>query len=136
MILFVLYLLALLVLLPNPKPQAGEKLDWFGFGTLSLAIAALQILLDRGEIKDWFGSAEIIIEALVCACAFYLFLVHTFTTERPFVRPALFRDPNFTAGVIFIAIVGLTYYASLALQPEMSSLISALVNFASSGACR
>jgi MFS transporter, DHA2 family, multidrug resistance protein len=110
-------LLGLLVLLPNPQPQAGEKLDWFGFGTLSLTIAALQILLDRGEVKDWFGSAEIIIEALVCACAFYLFLVHTFTAERPFVRPALFRDRNFTAGVIFIAIVGLTYYASLALQP-------------------
>jgi MFS transporter, DHA2 family, multidrug resistance protein len=110
-------LLGLLALLPNPQAKASEKLDWFGFGTLSVAIAALQILLDRGEIKDWFGSAEIIIETLVCCSAFYLFLVHTFTAERPFVRPALFRDRNFTAGVIFIAIVGLTYYASLALQP-------------------
>src|SRR6202011_4269785 len=66
---------------------------------------------------DWFGAAEIVMETLVCCSAFYLFLVHTFTAERPFVRPALFRDRNFTAGVIFIAIVGLTYYASLALQP-------------------
>jgi DHA2 family multidrug resistance protein len=46
-----------------------------------------------------------------------LFLVHTFTAREPFVRPSLFRDPNFSAGVIFVAIVGLTYYASLALQP-------------------
>ena len=37
--------------------------------------------------------------------------------DEPFVRPALFRDRNFTAGTIFVAIVGLTYYASLALQP-------------------
>jgi len=43
--------------------------------------------------------------------------VHTFTAKDPFVRPALFRDRNFTAGIIFIAIIGLTYYASLALQP-------------------
>jgi hypothetical protein len=49
----------------------------FGFGTLSIAIAALQVLLDRGEQMDWFGSGEIWIEAIVAASAFYLFLVHT-----------------------------------------------------------
>ena len=74
-------------------------------------------MLDRGEIKDWFDSGEIILEAVVAASAFYLFLVHTFTAEKPFVRPGLFRDRNFTAGTIFVAVVGLTYYSSLALQP-------------------
>jgi DHA2 family multidrug resistance protein len=113
----ILDFLAMMVFLPNPKPQGSAKLDWFGFGTLSLAIGALQILLDRGEIKDWLSSGEIIIETLVCCSALYLFLVHTFTSPRPFVPPALFRDRNFTGGVIFIALVGLTYYASLALQP-------------------
>jgi len=110
-------LLAMAAFLPDPKPEGGQKLDWLGFGTLSVAIAALQVLLDRGEIKDWLDSGEIIIETVVCCSALYLFLVHTFTAERPFVRPALFRDRNFAAGMIFIAIVGLTYYASLALQP-------------------
>jgi MFS transporter, DHA2 family, multidrug resistance protein len=109
--------LGMITFLPDTGRNAREKLDWFGFVTLSLAIGALQILLDRGEEKDWFGSGEIWIEAIVAACAFYLFLVHTFTSEEPFVRPALFRDRNFTAGTIFIAVVGLTYYASLALQP-------------------
>ena len=84
---------------------------------LSIAIGALQIVLDRGEQQDWFSSGEIIIEAIVAASAFYLFLVHTFTAENPFVRPALFRDRNFAAGMLFISIVGLTYYASMALQP-------------------
>ncbi|MGH6679080.1 MAG: MFS transporter, partial [Bradyrhizobium sp.] len=41
----------------------------------------------------------------------------TFTSDKPFIRPALFRDSNFVAGTLFIAVVGLTYYASLALQP-------------------
>src|SRR5271154_3728948 len=103
--------------LTDTARNANEKLDWFGFGTLSLAVGAAQLLLDRGEQLDWFGSGEIIIEAVVAATAFYLFLVHTFTTAEPFVSPALFRDRNFTAGTIFVAIVGLTYYASLALQP-------------------
>jgi MFS transporter, DHA2 family, multidrug resistance protein len=97
--------------------NAGEKLDWFGFGTLSLAIGAFQVLLDRGEELDWFGSGEIWIEAIVAGSAFYLFLVHTFTADEPFVRPALFTDRNFVAGTLFVAIVGVTYYASLALQP-------------------
>lgn len=94
-----------------------EKLDWFGFGTLSIAIGALQVVLDRGEELDWFSSGEILVETIVAGASFYLFLVHSFTAEKPFVRPALFRDRNFAAGVLFIVIVGLTYYASLALQP-------------------
>jgi MFS transporter, DHA2 family, multidrug resistance protein len=110
-------IIGLMVFLPAAPPNPRGKLDWFGFGTLSISIGALQIVLDRGEIKDWLSSGEIIIETTVAVSAFYLFLVHTFTADRPFVRPALFRDRNFTAGVIFIAIVGLTYYGSLALQP-------------------
>jgi MFS transporter, DHA2 family, multidrug resistance protein len=45
------------------------------------------------------------------------FLVHTFTAERPFMRSALFRDRNFSAGVIFSVVTFITLYASLALQP-------------------
>jgi MFS transporter, DHA2 family, multidrug resistance protein len=103
--------------LPETARNVSTKLDWFGFGTLSLAIAAMQVMLDRGEELDWFGSGEIVTEAIIASSAFYLFIVHMFTTREPFVRPSLFRDRNFTAGVLFISIVGLTYYASLALQP-------------------
>jgi DHA2 family multidrug resistance protein len=65
--------------LADSTSNANERLDWFGFGTLSLGIGAAQVLLDRGEQLDWFGSGEIIIEATVAAAAFYPFLVHTFT---------------------------------------------------------
>jgi MFS transporter, DHA2 family, multidrug resistance protein len=118
--------LGMMAFLPDSERRPGEKLDWFGFGTLSIAIAAMQVLLDRGEQKDWFGSGEIWIEAIVAASAFYLFLVHTFTTQQPFVRPALFHDRNFFAGTLFIFIVGLTYYASLALQPPY---LQSLMNY-------
>jgi DHA2 family multidrug resistance protein len=113
----ILAFFGMMTFLSDTARNATAKLDWFGFGTLSLAIAAMQVLLDRGEELDWFSSGEIVAEAIIAASAFYLFLVHTFTAREPFVRLSLFRDPNFTAGVLFIAIVGLTYYASLALQP-------------------
>jgi DHA2 family multidrug resistance protein len=117
--------LGIIAFLPETDQNARAKLDWFGFGTLSLAIGALQVLLDRGEQLDWFGPGEIWIEAIVAASAFYLFLVHTFTADQPFVRPALFRDRNFAAGVLFIFIVGVTYLASLALlTPYLQSLMN------------
>jgi DHA2 family multidrug resistance protein len=109
--------LGMTTFLKETPRNSTANLDWFGFSTLSLAIGAMQVALDRGEELNWFGSSEIIIETIIAASALYLFLVHTFTAREPFVRPALFRDSNFSAGMLFVAIVGLTYYASLALQP-------------------
>lgn len=109
--------LGMMVFLPESPRSGLQKFDWFGFSTLSLAIGALQVLLDRGEIKDWFGSSEIVVEALVSGSAFYVFLVHTFTAEGSFIRPALFRDRNLSAGAIFGMVAFVTLYASLALQP-------------------
>jgi DHA2 family multidrug resistance protein len=75
----------------------------------------MQVMLDRGEELDWFGSGEIVMEAIIAS-----FTCSSFTRSprEPFVSPTLFRDRNFTAGVIFILVVGLTYYASLAPQPS------------------
>jgi MFS transporter, DHA2 family, multidrug resistance protein len=113
----ILDFIGILLFLPELPRDAVRKLDWFGFITLSVTLGALQLMLDRGQEKDWFDSGEIVIEAIVAASSFYLFIVHTFTTDEPFVRPSLFRDRNFSAGMVFIVIVGLTYYASMALQP-------------------
>jgi DHA2 family multidrug resistance protein len=113
----VLAFLGMTTFLSETARNPLAKLDWFGFGTLSLTIAAMQVALDRGEELDWFSSGEIVVETIIAASALYLFLAHTFTARAPFVRPSLFRDRNFTAGILFISIVGLTYYASLALQP-------------------
>jgi len=96
-----LTLLGITTFLPETGRKAGEKLDWFGFGTLSLAIGALQVLLDRGEQLDWFASGEIWIEAILAAAAFYLFSRPYLHRGQAVVRPALFRDRNFAAGTLF-----------------------------------
>jgi MFS transporter, DHA2 family, multidrug resistance protein len=106
------------------KANARARLDWLGFTALSVAIGALQIFLDRGEQLDWFSSPEIIIEAIVCAGAFYVFLVHTFTSPTSFVNPRLFLDRNFALCFIFIFIVCVTYLSSLALMtPYLQTLM-------------
>jgi DHA2 family multidrug resistance protein len=106
------------------RKDALAKLDWLGFAALSVSIGALQIFLDRGEQLDWFSSGEIMIEAIVCAAAFYIFLVHTFTSKPSFVNPRLFLDRNFSISFVFIFIVGVTYLASLALMtPYLQTLM-------------
>ncbi len=97
----------LAVVLPASTPRRGLGLDWFGFATLSIAIGALQLMLDRGEQLDWFDSAEIVAYAVAAGLALYLFVVHTATAARPFIDPRILADRNFATGLVFIFLVGI-----------------------------
>src|SRR5262249_24469417 len=99
--------------------QRKSSFDAFGFATLALGIGALQMMLDRGELKDWFASTEIRIEALIAAIALYCFVVHTATAERPFINRALFHNRNFLVGNAFIFVIGAVLFATVALLPPM-----------------
>jgi len=102
-----------------PKTKKHERpLDLFGFVTLSLAIGALQMFLDRGDDRDWFSSAEIKLEALVAALALAYFLVHTLTVRgTSFFNRRLALDRNFMAGCGFYFVLGAVLYATRALLP-------------------
>jgi MFS transporter, DHA2 family, multidrug resistance protein len=111
----------------SETPLRKSRFDFFGFTTLSLAIGALQMMLDRGQLKDWFSSTEICVTAAISALALYLFVVHMLTTkEAPFVSPTLFKDRNFLTGSVFIFIVGVVMFATLALLPP---LLQDLLNY-------
>ena len=93
------------------------KFDLLGFAFIAIAVAALQLLLDRGQQVDWFDALEIQLYAIVVALGMYLFIAHSLTTKEPFFSPALFRDRNFVTGVIFIFVVGIVLLATMALLP-------------------
>lgn len=94
-----------------------RRFDLLGFALLSLGIGALQMMLDRGESLDWFANPEVVIEAMLAGLALYLFIAHIFTHEHPFIEPALFKDRNFSVGLLFIFIVGIILFATMALLP-------------------
>lgn len=97
---------------------SARKLDLFGFATLSIAIGALQLFLDRGEVMDWFSSIEIWIELLTAIIAFAFFLVHTLTVETTsFFNRSLALDRNFVVGCGFYFVMGAVLYATRALLP-------------------
>jgi MFS transporter, DHA2 family, multidrug resistance protein len=116
--------LGLLTFLKETSHGNSARLDWIGFGALSLAIGAFQTMLDRGETLDWFASPEIILEACLAGLGFYLFLVQFSFAPRPFLSPRLFTDRNFVVGISLYFTLGLIMYATLALlAPYLQTLM-------------
>ncbi len=107
--------LGLLALMRDTPSERKSSFDWFGFLTLSVAIGALQLMLDRGEQLGWFDSTEIVIEGLISLAAAYLFIAHTLTWPTPFVPVEIFRDRNFVIGLGFMFVTGILLLASAAL---------------------
>ena len=93
------------------------KFDWSGFGFIALAMGALQLMLDRGNTQDWFGSTEIIVYAVLTGLGLFLFLVHMMTAEKPFLPRKMFRDRNFSSSSVVMFVVGAVLLASSALMP-------------------
>lgn len=98
---------------------ARIRLDWTGFIALSVAIACFQLLLDRGERNSWLESTEIVLEICAAGLCFYIFLVHTFTAERPFLNPRLFLDRNFVLGIALTLVFGLLNFTPMTLLPGL-----------------
>ncbi len=105
--------------------EGGHKIpfDYLGFGLLSVALASFQLMLDRGQNNDWFQSGETVIEATVCGLSFLLFVIHSLTTDRPFVPLGLFADRNFVAATVLGLAVGLLVFSVLALLPAMTQTL-------------
>jgi DHA2 family multidrug resistance protein len=114
----ILAVLGLLIYYPDTKHER-KSFDFFGFAMLSLAVGVLQILLDRGPTKGWFDATEIKVEAVISAVALYLFLVHSFTAKRPFVRLSIYKDRNFLIGSLLMFYLGILLFSSLALLAPM-----------------
>lgn len=110
--------LIFLWLLPS-RPLAPRKLDRFGFCMLALALGSLQLLLDRGQHKDWLQSPEIMIEVIIVASAVWIFCVHSMTTKNPLFPAALFKTPNFIGVFSFMFVLGLANVAIAAILPIM-----------------
>jgi DHA2 family multidrug resistance protein len=109
--------------LPKTQSTSGMKFDWFGFGVFVMGIGAFQLMLDRGETQDWFGSSEIIIEAVIAGLGCYLFIVHMLTARKSFITPTVFKDRNLSVGLLVMFAVGMVLLAvSALLAPWLQTL--------------
>ena len=107
--------LGLVAFLPERRSFDLVDFDWFGFATLSLAIGAFQLMLDRGEQLDWFSSPEVVTEAVIAGLAFYLFVVQLLTGKHPFISLAVFKDRNLSISLACIFALSILMLGSMAL---------------------
>jgi len=120
----VITVIGMLLFMTETQKQEQLRFDWFGFLALAVGIGSLQLLLDRGEQVGWFGATEIWIEAIISAIGFYYFFAHSLTTPEPFVRFELFNDRNFVGGTVFMVVIGVVLFGTMALvTPFMQSLL-------------
>src|SRR6201995_3501036 len=116
--------LGLLVFMDETRKNHELRFDWFGFAALAVGIGAMQIALDRGEQLGWLESNEIIAEMIVSIAGFYYFFAHSFTTAKPFIQFAIFKDRNFVGGCVFMAVMGLVLFSTMALSsPYLQNVI-------------
>jgi DHA2 family multidrug resistance protein len=108
--------LGLVIFMDETRKDMNLRFDWFGFSALAIGIGSLQLALDRGEQLGWLESNEILAEFIIAAVGFYYFFAHSLTTSRPFVQFALFKDRNFVTGCIFMGVMGLVLYSTMALS--------------------
>jgi DHA2 family multidrug resistance protein len=105
--------------MPGKGHERPPRFDFFGFATVALAVAGLQLMLDRGQTNDWFGSTETWVEAALTGLGAYLFVIHTLTAKQPLFSRELFRDGNFRTTLIVSVFVMGSMYASMALVPAL-----------------
>jgi MFS transporter, DHA2 family, multidrug resistance protein len=122
----ILAIFGLIVFMPRSHPNFNMRFDWIGFAVLSLGIGGLQMMLDRGQNQDWFSSREIIVELVLGLLGVYLFIVHMLTGKKPFIPPAMFRDRNFTTGVVVMFAAGTVLVSSSSL---MAPWLQTLANY-------
>src|SRR3954449_10260908 len=116
--------LGLMIFMDETKKNHELRFDWFGFAALAVGIGSMQIALDRGEQLGWLESNEIIAEIIVSIVGFYYFFAHSFTTARPFIQFAIFKDRNFVGGCVFMAVMGLVLFSTMALSsPYLQNVI-------------
>jgi len=116
-----------LVLFLKDKVRADIRpFDMSGFLAVSLALTAMQLMLDRGQLLDWFSSREIWIEATIAGLAGWTAVVHILTARDPFIKPATFKDRNFLIGSMLSALTGVLL---VGVVPLMTAIMQQLLGY-------
>jgi DHA2 family multidrug resistance protein len=113
-----LILVMLYFLLPS-RPIAKRGFDLFGFSMFALGLAALQLVLDRGQQLDWLESTSIWIGIGCIIIGFWVFIIHMLTGKNTLLTPAVFKDRNLVGSLVFVAFVGVLVFAIIALIAPM-----------------
>jgi DHA2 family multidrug resistance protein len=94
-----------------------RRMDWLGFASLAMGIAALQLVLDRGNQDDWFSSRMLIFATVIASFSFIFFIVYTLTGKHhPLFDLRIFRDRNYLVASLIMTTIGIGFFGGMLLQ--------------------
>jgi DHA2 family multidrug resistance protein len=97
---------------------AGIRVDYIGIALLTLGIGALQVLLDKGQEDDWFGSRFIVTLILISAVSLIALVVWEWRHEEPVIDVRLFKNFNFATANLMMFTLGIMLFSSLVMMPQ------------------
>jgi len=97
--------------------NAKVRLDYIGISLLALGVGALQILLDKGQEEDWFGSRFITTLAIVAVVGLISLVIWEWHQKTPVVDVRLFRSVNFSGACLMLFVLGIMLFSSLVMMP-------------------
>ncbi|HLW89155.1 MAG TPA: DHA2 family efflux MFS transporter permease subunit [Terriglobales bacterium] len=97
---------------------AGVKLDYIGIALLTLGIGALQVLLDKGQEDDWFGSRFITTLIVVATVSLISLVVWEWYQKAPIIDVRMFKNFNFASSSLMMFMLGIMLFSSLVLMPQ------------------
>jgi MFS transporter, DHA2 family, multidrug resistance protein len=97
--------------------RTGFKIDYIGLGLLALGLGTLQVVLDKGQRDDWFGSHLIVIMTAISAIALVAVVIWEWYHKDPIIDLHLFKDRSFAVGNMLMFMVGFALMSSTVLLP-------------------
>jgi DHA2 family multidrug resistance protein len=97
---------------------AGIRVDYIGIALLTLGIGALQILLDKGQEDDWFGSGFIVTLATISAVSLISLIFWELHSESPIIDIRMFKSFNFAISSLMMFCLGVLLFSSLVMMPQ------------------
>ncbi|HKD81076.1 MAG TPA: DHA2 family efflux MFS transporter permease subunit [Candidatus Angelobacter sp.] len=119
----ILALFLVILLIEDPpwakrKAAAGMNFDYIGLGLLAVGVAALQVMLDKGQEEDWFASNFILILAVLAAGCLISLAVWEWFNKAPIIEVRLFKNFNFFGANVMMFFLGILLFASLVMMPQ------------------
>lgn len=102
---------------PYIKRNVHATIDYIGFALLAVWLATMQIVLDKGQEADWFGAEWVRWFTLISIAAFLIFIWWEFQTDHPLVDLRVFKNRNFTIGLILMTSLAAILYGTTAQLP-------------------
>ena len=108
---------------PHYVRRISRHIDGWGLGMLAVGMGALQIMLDKGQEKDWFASYLIRVLLVLAVVFLTAFVFRELAAKDPIVRFLMLRNRTFVAGIVQATILGFVLYGSVVLLPLFMQIL-------------